>query len=89
MPPKKGLEAFLKKQNTKKGKTTTKTDEAGEAVVSDVKVDQIEKQNDVKNTPVNKKQNNNSSDDEEEDELELALKQKNTYGSVKENKDIA
>jgi hypothetical protein len=42
-----------------------------------------------KNTTVTKKQNNNSSDDEEEDELDLATKQKVSYGTVKENKDIA
>jgi len=37
---------------------------------------------------VTKKQNNNSSDDEEVDELEEATKQKISYGTVKENKDI-
>lgn len=44
----------------------------------------------VKNTPETKnQQKHNSSDDEEEDELDLATKQKVSYGTVKENKDIA
>lgn len=87
MPPKgKGFEAFLKK-NQKKGAKTTKTEEGSVAAESEVKADL--KDAPVKNTPVTKKQNNNSSDDEEEDELELATKQKVSYGTVKENKDIA
>lgn len=49
-----------------------------------------EKVAEVKNTPETKKQQKqNSSDDEEEDELELATKQKVSYGTIKENKDIA
>ena len=89
MPPKKGFEAFLKK-NQKKGAKTTKTEEGSAAAESEVKADLKDEKNvQVKNTPVTKKQNNNSSDDEEEDELELATKQKVSYGTVKENKDIA
>ena len=49
-----------------------------------------EKVAEVKNTPETKnQQKHHSSDDEEEDELDLATKQKVSYGTVKENKDIA
>jgi len=71
MPPKKGFEAFLKK-NQKKG-TKAKAEDGADAQDSEVKADE-QKQNEVKKTPVTKKQNNNSSDDEEEDELDLATK---------------
>ena len=70
MPPKKGLEAFLKKQG-KKGKKTTKAEETKD-LESEVLSDQKEQiKDDAKNTPAAKKKDN-SSDDEEEDELDLA-----------------
>ena len=71
MPPKKGFEAFLKK-NQKKGGKAAKTEQNNEAAEAEQKAQEQAKQEEVKNTPAAK---HDADSDEEVDELELAAQQ--------------